>query len=52
MPVFVHLTSHRNVPSIRRGGIALRKRRLREVVLPARGMASKDAVESSLGEKP
>jgi hypothetical protein len=29
MPVFVHLTSHRNVPSIRRGGISLRKRRLR-----------------------
>lgn len=29
MPVFVHLTSHRNVPSIRRGGIALRKRRFR-----------------------
>jgi hypothetical protein len=29
MPVFVHLTSHRNVASIRRGGIALRKRRLR-----------------------
>ena len=29
MPVFVHLTSHRNLPSIRRGGIGLRKRRLR-----------------------
>lgn len=26
MPVFVHLTSHRNVPSIRRGGIAPPKR--------------------------
>lgn len=26
MPVFVHLTSHRNVVSIKRGGIALRKR--------------------------
>ena len=25
MPVFVHLTSHRNLPSIRRGGIAPRK---------------------------
>jgi peptide/nickel transport system permease protein len=31
---------------------ALRKRRLQEVVLPARGMASESAVESSLGEKP
>lgn len=29
MPVFVHLTSHRNVASIRRGGIALIKRRFR-----------------------
>src|SRR5687768_5607826 len=29
MPVFVHLTSQRNLPSIRRGGIALKKRRLR-----------------------
>lgn len=29
MPVFVHLTSHRNVAAIRRGGIALVKRRLR-----------------------
>ncbi|HEX9936134.1 MAG TPA: hypothetical protein VGB15_03400 [Longimicrobium sp.] len=29
MPVFVHLTSHRNVAAIRRGGIGLIKRRLR-----------------------
>lgn len=29
MPVFVHLTSHRNLPSIRRGGIGLVKRRVR-----------------------
>src|SRR5215218_3623640 len=29
MPVFVHLTSHRNVASIRRGGIGLIKRRFR-----------------------
>lgn len=29
MPVFVHLTSHRNVPSIRRGGIGVRKMRIR-----------------------
>jgi hypothetical protein len=29
MPVFVHLTSHRNLPSIRRGGIGLVKRRFR-----------------------
>jgi hypothetical protein len=29
VPVFVHLTSHRNVTSIRRGGIALVKRRFR-----------------------
>ena len=29
MPVFVHLTSHRNLPSIRRGGIALVKRRFK-----------------------
>lgn len=29
MPVFVHLTSHRNVTSIRRGGLALVKRRFR-----------------------
>lgn len=29
MPVFVHLTSQRNLPSIRRGGIGLRKQRLR-----------------------
>lgn len=29
MPVFVHLTSHRNVASIRRGGLALVKRRCR-----------------------
>lgn len=29
MSVFVHLTSHSNVPSIRRGGIGLRKRRFR-----------------------
>ncbi len=29
MPVFVHLTSHRNVAAIRRGGIRLVKRRVR-----------------------
>lgn len=29
MPVFVHLTSHRNLLSIRRGGIGLRKQRFR-----------------------
>jgi hypothetical protein len=29
MPVFVHLTSQRNVASIRRGGIGLRKRLFR-----------------------
>ena len=29
MPVFVHLTLHSNVASIRRGGIGLRKRRFR-----------------------
>jgi hypothetical protein len=29
MPVFVHLTSHRNVDAIRRGGIRLVKRRIR-----------------------
>src|SRR5438046_2291687 len=29
MPVYVHLTSHRNVASIRRNGIGLFKRRLR-----------------------
>ena len=29
MPVFVHLTSHRNVAAIRRGGIGLIKRRFR-----------------------
>jgi hypothetical protein len=29
VPVFVHLTSHRNVAAIRRGGLALVKRRMR-----------------------
>ena len=30
MPVFVHLTSHRNIPAIRRGGIVPNRERFRE----------------------